>query len=377
GKNAGSYTSTITGSNANLENNYANITKAGGTLTIGKNTSTNVVLTANSDTKVYNGTTQAVTGFAVTGLLGDDVTNSAAAVAGISAGTSGKNAGSYTSTITGSNANLENNYANITKAGGTLTIGKNTSTNVVLTANSDTKVYNGTTQAVTGFAVTGLLGDDVTNSAAAVAGISAGTSGKNAGSYTVAVTGNNTNLSSNYANVRFVAGSLDIAKVNATVTGTNTTATADGTLKTQAEATKSGFIVGEDVNVSGLASGTTAGTYNSNLSLSPTNAATLLNNYNIKITNAALTINPAAAILSTAVIPVTIPQTRTVTPISRLTLSGFSNQSGVGAAVAGSVDPQEPTNASALSCTPENDMDCACEDLGSSGVELCLAPARS
>jgi len=222
--------------------------------------------------------------------------------------------------------------------------------------------------------VTGLVGDDATNSAAAVAGISAGASGKNAGSYASTFTGSNTELANNYANLSFVTSSLNIAKANAFVTSTDTTTTADGTLKTQSAATKTGFMAGEDVNVSGLASGTTAGTYTSNLSLIPANTATLLNNYNVKITNAALNINPAAASLSSAVIPVTLPQIQAVTPISRLTLSGFSNQGGVGAAVAGGVNPKEPTNASALSCTTGSESDCSCEVLGSTGVELCNVP---
>jgi filamentous hemagglutinin family protein len=189
---------------------------------ISQNTTAHVVLTANSDnSKVYNGTTQNITGFGVAGLVGDDATNTAAAVAGIAAGVSGKNAGSYTSTFTGSNADLANNYANITKNDGTLTIAQNTTANVVLTANSDTsKVYNGTTQNVTGFGVVGLVGDDAanaTNTAAAVAGITAGASGKNAVSYTSTFTGSNADLANNYANITKATGTLTIAQKDVTL----------------------------------------------------------------------------------------------------------------------------------------------------------------
>ncbi|WP_053171266.1 filamentous hemagglutinin N-terminal domain-containing protein [Limnohabitans planktonicus] len=326
-------------------------------------------LSATLSNPTYSGNTIRQDPAISTGFLaGDDILVSGTA--------QGNNAGTYTSDLIATGGDVSNYTIAVTNA--SLKIAPSTSI-VILTANSASTTYNGTTQSVSGFAVTGLVGDDATNSAAAVAGLSAGTSAKNAGSYASTFTGNNTQLANNYANLNFVAGSLNIDKANASVTSTDTTATADGTLQTQSTPTKSGFMAGEDVNVSGLATGTAAGTYNSNLSLSPANAATLLTNYNINITNAALTINPAAANANASVIPVTIPQARSVTPISRLTLSGFSNQSGIGAAVAGGVDAQESSsnNANPLSCTPESDIDCTCEEIGVTGVEMCLAPASN
>lgn len=90
---------------------------------ITKNRTANVVLTANSGTAVYNGTTQGVSGItSASGLLGDDTVNNI----GVTASTSGKNAGTYTNTVFDNKTALENNYANVTYNNGTFTIKVNT-----------------------------------------------------------------------------------------------------------------------------------------------------------------------------------------------------------------------------------------------------------
>eukprot|EP01030_Chromulinospumella_sphaerica_P003870 gene3870-3784_t len=301
--------------------------------------SNTVTLTANSDnSKVYNGTTQSVSGFGVTGLLGDDAINSAAAVAGITAGASGKNAGSYTSTFTGSNADLANNYANITKTNGTLNIAK---ANLTVTLSDQTKTYDGSTAATlvpTAFTVKGVTVAGQTETASVnqtvalyndknVLGASSVTANLGAGNFAAA---SGTDLN-NYNLPTSLTGKGTITPKDAAVTGNATTVQANGTQQTQSPATKSGFVAGEDVTVSGLATGLIAGTYNSNLSAAPANAATVLSNYKIAYTNAALRITPAVVTNST----VAVALARTTTPTSRLNLSGFSNAGGVGAAVAG------------------------------------------
>ncbi|PVE41712.1 hypothetical protein H663_016050 [Limnohabitans planktonicus II-D5] len=365
--------------------NYNLPTTVAGNGAISKSSNT-VTLTANSDnSKVYNGTTQSVSGFGVTGLLGDDAINSAAAVAGITAGASGKNAGSYTSTFTGSNADLANNYANITKTNGTLNIAK---ANLTVTLSDQTKTYDGSTAATlvpTAFTVKGVTVAGQTETASVnqtvalyndknVLGASSVTANLGAGNFAAA---SGTDLN-NYNLPTSLTGKGTITPKDAAVTGNATTVQANGTQQTQSPATKSGFVAGEDVTVSGLATGLIAGTYNSNLSAAPANAATVLSNYKIAYTNAALRITPAVVTNST----VAVALARTTTPTSRLNLSGFSNAGGVGAAVAGAVDSgadsREPSGAAASppqACSPENLQQCECEESAGDGIELCLAPS--
>jgi hypothetical protein len=179
----------------NQDSTKANITK---------NTTANVVLTGNSDlTKVYNGAQQIVAGLSATGLLGEDVGNNG----GASAVITGKNAGSYTSTVFSNLSELQSNYANVETINGELKISQNTTANVVLTANSLKTTFNGSQQSVTGLlSANGLLGGDTVNNI----GVIAVTSGVAAGVYTDTQFTNLAQLQNNYANVTTINGTLTI-----------------------------------------------------------------------------------------------------------------------------------------------------------------------
>ena len=101
GTDAGNYTLT------NLSTtSVANITKA------------NAIVTANSDlTKIYNGSIQSVMGFTATGLVGGETVS---VLAGVTANGAGINAGTYTTTATGSDSNY-----NLTFINGSLVIKNN------------------------------------------------------------------------------------------------------------------------------------------------------------------------------------------------------------------------------------------------------------
>jgi hypothetical protein len=215
--------------------------------TISQNTSANVVLTANSGTVEFNGSTQSVTGLAsAIGLLGDDVANNG----GVTASTSGRNAGTHTNTVF-ELGDVANNYENVTTQNGTLTIGKNTTANVVLTANSGTVTYTGGNQTVSGLAAIGLLGDDVANNG----GASASVSGRNAGTYTNALS-DTEQIEANYANVTKNNGALQIERRSLGVVGT---AVADKPFDGQVSAVISrlgvlqGLVEGEDLGLSAQA----------------------------------------------------------------------------------------------------------------------------
>ncbi|MDD2230775.1 MAG: MBG domain-containing protein, partial [Candidatus Cloacimonetes bacterium] len=243
-----------------------------GTLTIAK---ANATVTANSDTKTYNGTSQTITSYTVSGLLNAENASALDTITGASA--SGTNVGTYRTTLSGSDNNYELSFAN-----GALTI---TKANATITANSDTKTYNGLNQSVTGFSATGLVNNETIS---VLSGVSTtGGSGKNVGEYTLVASG----VDGNY-NLTFVDGALTITKANATVTANSDTKTYNGTSQSITGYTVSGLVNGENASVldsvtlSG--SGTNVGTY----TISGTGSD---NNYNLSFANGALTITKANA----------------------------------------------------------------------------------
>ncbi|MFT0773558.1 beta strand repeat-containing protein [Psychrobacter aquimaris] len=186
GTNAGSYTSTASGT----DNNY-DLTFKGGSLDIAKAAAT---VTANSGNTTYNGQSQSVDGFSATGLVNGETESVLTQVK--ATGATGTNAGSYTSTASGS----DNNY-DLTFVNGSLDIAKAAAT---VTANSDSTTYNGQQQSVTGFSATGLVNGETES---VLAQVSASGSGTNAGNYVSTASGSDNNY-----DLTFVNGSLDIAK---------------------------------------------------------------------------------------------------------------------------------------------------------------------
>ena len=258
-----------------VNNGYViNDGNSGNNYTVNTATATGTIAKANASVRgtptnvTYNGQPQTQGAPISSGFVtGDAIT--------ISGTASGKNAGSYTSAlnVTGADAG---NY-NITISNADLVIDKAALT---VTGNSLSSTYNGQTQSVTGWTANGLLGTDTT---ADLVNVTAnGASGRNAGSYTNTVTaGTQTNYIITTQN-----GSLDIAKANASVSGTTTNVTYNGQTQTQGAPTSSGFVMGDAITISGTASGKNAGSYTSVLNVTGADAG----NYNVSITNADLTI---------------------------------------------------------------------------------------
>ncbi len=208
--NVGSSANTIIGhvlKDNTLAMNY-NISYLPGTLTITA-AQIAVSVTANSDSRVYTGSEQTVTGYgAPVGLLSGHV------LSGISASGSGTNVGSYPVTFTGTPVIMDGlvdvteNY-DVTLIPGSLTITA-AQIAVSVTANSDSRVYTGSEQTITGYeAPVGLLSGHV------LSGISASGSGTNVGSYPVTFTGTPVimdglvDVTENY-DVTLIPGSLTI-----------------------------------------------------------------------------------------------------------------------------------------------------------------------
>ena len=300
-KNAGDYVNVV---NAGTETNYT-VTPVNGSLHIGK---AGLIATGNSANVTYNGATQTVTGFSVSGLLGSDLVGGLTTIS--ASGASGQNVGGYTNTVT---AGTEANYT-VSTVNGSLQIGK---ANLTL---SGSKVYNASTNyAGSALTATGVAGEtfavtgsgDVSNLAskdvqtnqllASVTGLNLGAS-------------SNGGLAGNYNALTTTASSVSVTPAAASVTGTLTNVTYNGATQTQSAPTSSGFYGGDAITVAGWASGKNAGTYTSNLSVSGADAG----NYTVTYTNRDLVIDRA-------------PLTVTATQVTK-TYDG-----GLGAAGAGTV----------------------------------------
>lgn len=130
----------ITGADGDATNNY-NIAYVDGTLTVTKRTN-EVTVTAASDSKTYDGTPLTNSGYTVVGNLanGDEivaVVEGSQTVAGSSANTV------VSIRVMRDGIDVTDNYANLTTVEGTLTVNR-IDAPIIITAGSDTKVYDGT-----------------------------------------------------------------------------------------------------------------------------------------------------------------------------------------------------------------------------------------
>jgi hypothetical protein len=270
-KNAGSYAVATSGTDGNY-----NLSFVAGSLDIAKAALT---ATGNSSAVTYNGANQSVSGFTVSGLQGSDTVADLSSV--VAAGATAKNAGSYANAVT---AGTETNYT-VSTVPGSLDIAK---ANATVTANSASVTYNGANQTASGFTATGLVGGETE---AVLSGVSASRTAKNAGSYTNTASGTDGNY-----NLSFVAGSLDIAKANATVTANSASVTYNGGNQSVNGFTATGLVGGETSAVlSGVtapgATGKNAGTYALTASGSD-------GNYKLSFVDGAMLINPAPLVIT-------------------------------------------------------------------------------
>ena len=102
----------------------------------------------------------------------------------------------------------------VTSTNNVATVSAN-STPINIVSNSSSTIYSGVAQTLSGYVATGLIGTDA-NTPTAVAGISASVTATNAGSYSNAFSGSN----SNYSNITFVPGTLTIDAATAKVSAT-------------------------------------------------------------------------------------------------------------------------------------------------------------
>lgn len=185
-------------SNGGLVDNYNALSTTASSVSV---TAKAATVTGTATNVTYNGGTQTQQAVSASGFIaGDAIT--------ITGQASGKDAGSYASSLSVGGGDASN--YNVTIDNASLVIAK---AGLTATGNSSSVTYNGSNQSVAGFTVSGLQGSDTVINLSSI--VASGATGKNAGSYTNTVTaGTETNYTVTTTN-----GSLDIAKANLVLSG--------------------------------------------------------------------------------------------------------------------------------------------------------------
>ena len=219
GQNVGSYDGAFSGDvvikdaqGNDVTKNY-NVTKTPGKLTI-TNASFTVTFTGESDTKVYNGSEQSITGITVVGLkTGHRYENLTYAAKGTD---KGEYIGAFTGTVKildENNVDVTENYA-ITQTPGKLTItAVETEVVVTITGHKDTVTYDGAEHTVTGYDVS--ISNELYKEADFTFTGSAEVKGTGANTYPMGLKVSDfRNDSRNFTNVKFIVtdGELVISK---------------------------------------------------------------------------------------------------------------------------------------------------------------------
>lgn len=301
--NAGTYTvSYVSGLASSLGYAFQNDASSTDQLTVNK---ASLSVTAASTSKTYDGTAYS-SGAGVTysgfvagedaGVLSGTLTYGGSSQGAIDAGTyaisaSGLSSGNYT----------------ITYSDGTLIVSK---ANATVTVDSLSSTYNGTSQTIAGYTVSGLVNNE---DASVLDTVTLSGGGTNAGTYTISGSGSDTNY-----NLSFTNGTLTITPASLTVTAASASKTYDGTAYSGgAGVTYNGFVAGEDAGVlSGTLtySGDSQGAIDvGSYSILASGLATI--NYGITYINGVLTIYQNSQPLVTSIVNGTTLQTPTVEAI--------------------------------------------------------------
>ena len=198
-----------------------------GTLTVTQAEKAVVTIQGNTDTKVYNGTKQTVTGYVVTS---NPVNADITLAEGKAAAASGTNVGKYNMGLTAADFTATSpNYkqVEVQYTDGWLEIIPDPNEIVVtITGNNATRVYNATEQSVTGYTT------DVGTKTISVAlkdGVKAEAKGTDVGKYYMSLTENDFDVTSdNYSNIKVIVndGYLEITSITDEVVVTITGSTA-------------------------------------------------------------------------------------------------------------------------------------------------------
>ena len=267
--------------------NY-NITYTNGTLEV---TQKAVTITADGDTKVYDGTALTKSTYTNTALAtGDQIESVTVTGSQTVVGTS--NNVPSAAVIKHGETDVTASY-NITYANGTLEV---TQKALTITAESDTKVYDGTPLTKSTYTNTGLASSDAIESVTVTGSQTVVGTNNNVPSAAVIKNGSGENVTASY-DITYANGTLTIDPASVTLTANSGTETYDGTHKTVEGFTSS--VTGLTFsNVSASGSGTNTGSYDvtfSGVTINTTKDNT--GNYVVTgTTNGTLTIDKAVTV---------------------------------------------------------------------------------
>lgn len=247
-----------------------------------------LLVTANSQSKIYGSANPALT-VSYSGFLnGDDITKLATPAIVATAAITNSATGTYTITASGASSS---NY-NIAYATGTLTISPAT---LIITAINQTKVY-GTANPTLAVTYNGFVNVDNANMLISQPGaFTTATATSTVGTYSIIVTGAS---SPNY-NISYVAATLTVTPAVLTVTANNQVKTYGGA-NPSLTVNYSGFLNGDTfTSLNTQPIGATTATPASPVGIYRiTVSGVTASNYNIVYLGATLTVNPAALIVS-------------------------------------------------------------------------------
>ena len=264
------------------------ITYANGTLEV---TQKAVTITADGDTKVYDGTALTKNSYTNTDLATGDAIESVT-VTGSQTVVGTSNNVPSAAVIKNGTTDMTANY-NITYTNGTLEV---TQKALTITAESDTKVYDGTPLTKSTYTNTGLASSDAIESVTVTGSQTVVGTNNNVPSAAVIKNGSGENVTASY-DITYANGTLTIDPASVTLTANSGTETYDGTHKTVEGFTSS--VTGLTFsNVSASGSGTNTGSYDvtfSGVTINTTKDDT--GNYVVTgTTNGTLTIDKAVTV---------------------------------------------------------------------------------
>lgn len=286
-------------------NGYTPVSADSKTITIGTDTNANVItfyyyknveLKANGDTVTYDGQEHSVSGF--TGAPTD------ADFSAIKVGAKGTEAGTYPANFaegTKGTVDATKKYIVTETTNGALTIEPIGTVIVTIKGNTDTKVYNGAEQSVTGYTVVSISDDNYKETDFSLkVGVEAKAAGTNASEYSMGLTADSfVNNNKNFENVTFVVedGSLTITKRTVTLKSETASKTYDGTPLTRPAVTigGDGFVDGEvtDIKATGSVTNVSEGEVTNKITFVHGDAFNA-DNYNIETSEGKLSITPLA-----------------------------------------------------------------------------------
>ena len=255
-------------------------------------TNKTLTITAGSDSKVYDGTALTNNTYTNTSLLAGDAIESVTVSGSQTNAGSSANVPSGAVIKNGSNENVTANYE-ITYVNGTLTV---TPRPVTITADSDTKEYDGTALTKNTYTNTALLeGHSLTSVTVTGSQTAAGTS-DNVPSAAVIMNGE-TDVTGNYAPT-YVNGTLEVTQKALTITAGSDTKVYDGTPLTKSTYTNTALATGDAIeSVTFTGSQTAVGSSNNVPSaavIKNGSDETVTASYDITYTNGTLSVTQAS-----------------------------------------------------------------------------------